>query len=362
MTLLKNSDSKKAINHSWNLLICGPIEHGGLAQSSRVAGGLLRKSEFDCTNTITRNINRWGHLFKEIKLTTWTNQAHLIRDDIKRLNIDIQLLEDPGREASFCGDSRIRVMTATAESLRTARDLNSYTLRIRSDQSFNLKSMITSHERAEKLIKKKQKKVATTLPHISALCFWLDRPYSLCNYAHAGSTLDLLNFSEAQIKYRHASALAENGWPEGDTVRKHLYSLKKELHALGFPSSHCFPALPKSLVEGPEASDVRNAPKAILKLWEFALKHIYSIATEEAMASLRWKGEKYPEPSLFNNGMRFHESWRTIAKQGVQSVYDYCPDSFDRTSCITEPFDEEKWLLANQARKIEPSEFNQLYQ
>lgn len=339
-------------NNHWNLLICGPIEHAGTTQSTRAAGGLLRKIEFDCTSTIARNVNKWGHLFKEIKLTTWTNQAHLIRDEIKKLNIDIQLLEDPGREASFCGDSRIRVMTATAESLRTSRDSGSYTLRIRSDQSFNLKSMIKSHERAEKLIRKKQKRAKTRLPHISGLCFWLDRPYSLCNYAHAGTTLDLLHFSEAQIRYRYASSLAENGWPEGDTVRKHLYSLNKALQSLGFPASYCFPALPKSLVEGPEANKVQNAPKAILKLWQFALQHIYSIAPEEAMASLRWKGEKYPHPSLFNNGMRFRQDWHEIAKQGVDLIYDYCPDAFDSTTQIAAKFDESEWLLVGQGDRI----------
>lgn len=347
-----NHSPNQAINRSWNLLICGPIEHGGLVQSPLIEGGLLRKSEFNCSSTIAKNINRWGHLFKEIKFSTWTNQSHLVTEEIKKLNIDIQLLEDPGRKASFCGDSRVRVMTATAESLRIAKDLDTYTLRIRSDQSFNLKAMIRSHEKAEKLIRKKQKKAKVTLPHISALCFWLDRPYSLCNYAHAGSTLDLLRFSEAQIKYCHASALAEDGWPEGDTVRKHLYSLKNKLEAFGFPPSQCFPTLPKSLTEGSEASKIKSAPKALLRLWEFALMHIYSVAPEAAMASLRWKGEKYPHPALFGNGMRFYKSWREITRNGIEQICNYCGDSFDNSSLITGSIEETKWLLANQSSKI----------
>jgi hypothetical protein len=355
----RNGRDQESVQHKkkgttrWNLLICGPIEHGGLILGQHVAGGLSRKESFDCTNTIVKNINRWGYLFGDIKLISWTNQAELIRSEIKKLNIDIQLLEDPGREASFCGDSRVRVMTATAEGLRNSIQEDTYTLRIRSDQFFNLETMIRSHEKSEALIQKNQRELGLRLPHISALCFWLDRPYSLCNYAHAARTSDLLGFAEAQIKYRHGSALADNGWPEGDTIRKHLYSLRAELRKAGFAASQCFPALPKSLTEGSEAEELNNVPKSILKLWEFALRNIYSVAPRAATASLKWKGEKYPHPRIFGNGMRFRKCWKSIAKRGMEPIFDYCVNAFDQSSEISDTLNEDAWLLHEQEKRIQ---------
>lgn len=343
----------KKDRNRWNLLICGPIEHGGLVLSQHVTGGLTRKETFDCTNTIVKTVNRWGHLFNDIKLVSWTNQADLIRDDIKKLDIGIQLLEEPDREASFCGDNRVRVMTATAQGLRSLKSQDTYTLRIRSDQFFNLDTMIKSHEKSDRFLRRNRKENKLELPHISALCFWLDRPYSLCNYAHAARTQDLLGFAQAQIKYRHASSLADNGWPEGDTVRKHLYSLREELRAAGFTPSLCFPALPKSLTEGKQSAGLRNIPKATLQLWKFALENIYSVAPRAATASLEWKGEKYPDPRIFNNGMRFKNCWRKIAKKGLDPIFNYCIDAFDQSSQISDAFNKEIWLLSNQGTKIE---------
>jgi hypothetical protein len=353
--MAKHSNASKArtANAKWNLLICGPIEHGGLVQSPHVAGGLLRKEHFDCSKTIIKNIHYWGHLFDKVRFVSWNNQADLITKEIKRLDIDIHLLDDPGRESSFCGDSRIRVMTAMAAGLREAIEEDTYTLRIRSDQFFNLETMIRSHEKSEVLIRKNQRDSGLKLPHISALCFWLDRPYSLCNYAHAARTRDLLEFAEAQIRYRHASALADNGWPEGDTIRKHLYSLRAELRKSDFTASQCFPTLPKSLTEVPEGKELHNIPKATLRLWEFALKNIYSVAPVTATASLCWKGEKYPHPRIFNNGMRFHRCWKRIAKRDIKPILDYCVNTFDPSSEISDPLCEDTWLLRGQADKLQ---------
>lgn len=337
----------------WNLLICGPIQHEGLVLSQHVKGGLLCKQEFDCTNTILRNINDWGHLFDEVKLVTWTNQAGLISDELKRQNIDIHLLDDPGNSSSFSGDNRIRVMTATAAGLRQMKRKDSCTLRIRSDQSFSLECMIKSHQKAAKLIQSQHERLALNLPHISALCFWLDRPYAVCNYAHAATTSDLLQFAEAQITYRHASALATNGWPEGDAIRKHLYSLRQELRKAGFSPNECFPALPKSLTESQEANRLHHVPKSILRLWEFALKNIYSVSHKKAIKSLYWKDEKYPLPEIFNNGMRFYKKWKKIGLEGSETIYNYCPNTFDATSKISDPMDHNYWLMKERTKLLE---------
>jgi hypothetical protein len=348
-----SSRSASPNQRPWNLLICGPIQHGGLTLSQHVQGGLLRKQDFDCTSTILRNINRWGHLFNEVKLVTWTNQADLIGNELRRTDIDIHLLNDPGRTASFCGDSRIRVMTATAEGLRNTKNKETFTLRIRSDQSFNLEAMIRSHLKAETLIRRHQTSRELDLPHISAPCFWLDRPYALCNYAHAAKTEDLLHFAEAQIRYRHASALAANGWPEGDTVRKHLYSLRQQLQQAGFSSSECFPALPKSLTESPEAKQLSNVPRSVLRLWHFAMKNIYSVSSKKGIKTLFWKGEKYPLPEIFGNGIRFYKDWRDIAIKGPSSILDYCSNVFDLNDDAIDSFEHAHWLMNDRAKLIE---------
>jgi hypothetical protein len=334
----------------WNLLICGPIEHAGYVQARNVEGGLHRKSSFDCTSTIAHNIERWGNLFSTVKLVTWTNQAELIKPELKALNIDIHLIEDPGRESSFCGDSRIRVATSTAAGTRLLLDKDSYTLRIRTDQSFDIGEMLRCHEKNEKKIRRNQRQIKTRLPHISGLCFWLDRPYSLCNYAHASRTKDLLEFAEAQLNYRHASALTQAGWPEGDTIRKHLFSLMDQLQRQGFRGHQCFPAIPKSITESIAEGDNIGIPWHTLKLWRFALRHLYSVASEQTMAGLWWKGELYPHPCVFGNGMRFQKEWRECLKTDCAPIKQYCGKMINNSRQA--PWTFRAWYLHGKPSEV----------
>ena len=242
----QNNTLRRQADSDWNLLICGPILQGDVMIRSK--GKVISvPSTFNCCHSIIQNVQQWGHLFRKIILVTWTDQAEFVSTELKSLGIDILLLQDPGRESSFCRDSRIRVMTTTSEGIKLINQPNQYVLRIRTDQQFDLSSVVNSHMKASILIQKNQRNINTQLPHISGLCFWLDRPYSLCNFAHAGLCSDLLFFAESQIRFRHASSLKANGWPEGDTVRKHLLALSPLLKQHGFQKRHCFPALPKRI-------------------------------------------------------------------------------------------------------------------
>ena len=281
----------------WNLLICGPIVQGDLMVNKN--GKVISvTSDFNCRQTIINNVRKWGHLFNRIILVTWTDQEKFISSDLKSLGIEFLLLEDPGRESSFCRDSRVRVMTTTAGGIKAINNHSQHVLRIRTDQEFNLNAMIQSHQRASEIISKNQRRLNTVLPHISGLCFWLDRPYSLCNFAHAGLCSDLLFFAESQIRYRHASSLKANGWPQGDTIRKHLFALIPHLKEYGFKNRHCFPAIPKSLMEGDESSALHNIPKDTLRLWKFSLQHLYSSCNSKGLNTLVWKGKKFPIQKL----------------------------------------------------------------
>lgn len=343
-------NSKTPHRSNWNLLICGPIEHGGYVQAGNVEGGLLKKATFDCTDTIIKNVTKWGHQFETIKLITWSNQAELIKPELKKLNIDIHFLDDPGRQASFCGDSRVRVATATAEGTRLIRNRNTNCLRIRSDQSFDIGKMLKCHEKNDQIIQANQAKIGALLPHISGLCFWLDRPYSLCNYAHAGKTDALQQFAEAQIQYRYASALAKAGWPEGDTIRKHLFSLRSELNNHGFHAYHCFPALPKSLTEGNDGKPITKVPWETLRLWDFSLRHLYSVASKKTMATLEWKGERYPHPDTFGNGMRFRSDWLACTTSHCKPMRDYCKAHLKPWRSPS--WRNQSWFLHQQAELI----------
>ena len=316
---------------AWNLLICGPIVQGDVKTK---AGDkyIFSKSNFNCCDTIAQNVRQWGHLFKRIILVTWTDQEEYISYELKSLGIEILLLNDPGRRSSFSNDSRVRVMTATTGGIEAIGKPYEHVMRIRSDQQFNLNSMITSHQKAASLIKKNQENINAKLPHISGLCFWLDRPYSLCNFAHAGSCSDLHFFADAQIRYRHASSLKAAGWPEGDTIRKHLLALAPRLKQHGYTEKQCFPALPKSIMEGDEAASLRNIPKDTLRLWEFSLKHLYSSCSPKALETLVWKGEKYPNPKDFHNGMRFYKDWKRCANGDPSAIFNYSHSKFSRSS------------------------------
>ena len=316
---------------TWNLLICGPIVQGDVKTK---AGDkyIFSKSNFNCCDTIAQNVRQWGHLFKRIILVTWTDQEEYISYELKSLGIEILLLNDPGRRSSFSNDSRVRVMTATTGGIEAIGKPYEHVMRIRSDQQFNLNSMITSHQKAASLIKKNQENINAKLPHISGLCFWLDRPYSLCNFAHAGSCSDLHFFADAQIRYRHASSLKAAGWPEGDTIRKHLLALAPRLKQHGYTEKQCFPALPKSIMEGDEAASLRNIPKDTLRLWEFSLKHLYSSCSPKALETLVWKGEKYPNPKDFHNGMRFYKDWKRCANGDPSAIFNYSHSKFSRSN------------------------------
>ena len=327
----KQKQPKHSGSIAWNLLICGPIVQGDVKTK---AGDkyIFSKSNFNCCDTIAQNVRQWGHLFKRIILVTWTDQEEYISHELKSLGIEILLLNDPGRESSFSNDSRVRVMTATTGGIEAIGKPYEHVMRIRSDQQFNLNSMITSHQKAASLIKKNQENINAKLPHISGLCFWLDRPYSLCNFAHAGSCSDLHFFADAQIRYRHASSLKAAGWPEGDTVRKHLLALAPRLKQHGYTEKQCFPALPKSIMEGDEAASLRNIPKDTLRLWEFSLKHLYSSCSPKALETLVWKGEKYPNPKDFHNGMRFYKDWKRCANGDPSAIFNYSHSKFSRSN------------------------------
>ena len=327
----KQKQPKHSGSIAWNLLICGPIVQGDVKTK---AGDkyIFSKSNFNCCDTIAQNVRQWGHLFKKIILVTWTDQEEYISHELKSLGIEILLLNDPGRESSFSNDSRVRVMTATTGGIEAIGKPYEHVMRIRSDQQFNLNSMITSHQKAASLIKKNQENINAKLPHISGLCFWLDRPYSLCNFAHAGSCSDLHFFADAQIRYRHASSLKAAGWPEGDTIRKHLLALAPRLKQHGYTEKQCFPALPKSIMEGDEAASLRNIPKDTLRLWEFSLKHLYSSCSPKALETLVWKGEKYPNPKDFHNGMRFYKDWKRCANGDLSAIFNYSHSKFSRSN------------------------------
>ena len=327
----KQKQPKHSGSMAWNLLICGPIVQGDVKTK---AGDkyIFSKSNFNCCDTIAQNVRQWGHLFKKIILVTWTDQEKYISHELESLGIEILLLNDPGRESSFSNDSRVRVMTATTGGIEAIGKPYEHVMRIRSDQQFNLNSMITSHQKAASLIKKNQENINAKLPHISGLCFWLDRPYSLCNFAHAGSCSDLHFFADAQIRYRHASSLKAAGWPEGDTIRKHLLALAPRLKQHGYTEKQCFPALPKSIMEGDEAASLRNIPKDTLRLWEFSLKHLYSSCSPKALETLVWKGEKYPNPKDFHNGMRFYKDWKRCANGDPSAIFNYSHSKFSRSN------------------------------
>ena len=335
----------------WNLLICGPMVHGGFINAKGIGGALEISTNYNCSRSIIENIERWGHLFKRIMLVTWSHQEKLISPEIKSLGIDILLLEDPGQKSSFCHDNRIRVMTTTSEGIKAINSPNSHIIRIRSDQTFDLSEMIKSHVKASNIIRNNQILSNTRLPHISALRFWLDRPYALCNFAHAGLSPDLLLFAEAQIRYRHASALRNDGWPEGDSIRKHLLALMPSLKKHGFRKGDCFPDLPKSLLEGDDAVLMNNIPKDTLKLWEFSLKHIYSCSSKKATESLVWKDKKYPDPKTFGNGMRFYKNWKRCAKGDTTEIFSYCKSKFS-SSWIPQR-NKLKWTLHGKAEQVE---------
>ena len=139
----------------WNLLICGPIVQGDLMVNKN--GKVISvTSDFNCRQTIINNVRKWGHLFNRIILVTWTDQEKFISSDLKSLGIEFLLLEDPGRESSFCRDSRVRVMTTTAGGIKAINNHSQHVLRIRTDQEFNLNAMIQSHQRASEIISKNQ--------------------------------------------------------------------------------------------------------------------------------------------------------------------------------------------------------------
>ena len=347
--------SIKSQDFDWNLLICGPIVQGDL-MVNRNGKVTSITSDFNCCQTIIQNVQKWGHLFNKIILVTWTDQEKFITADLKSLGIEFLLLEDPGRESSFCRDSRVRVMTTTAGGIKFINNFNQHVLRIRTDQEFNLNAMIQSHQKASLIIRKNQRRLNVTLPHISGLCFWLDRPYSLCNFAHAGLCSDLLFFAEAQIRYRYASSLKANGWPQGDTIRKHLLALIPDLKERGFKNRHCFPALPKSLMEGDEASALHNIPKDTLKLWEFSLQHLYSSCNSKGLDTLVWKGKKYPNPKVFGNGMRFYKDWKQCAKGDFSAIYSYSNSKFASSSRFLTT--ELKWILHGKPEQVSGNEIS----
>ena len=141
-------------------------------------------------------------------------------------------------------------------------------------------------------------------------------------------------------------------------IRKHLFALIPHLKEYGFKNRHCFPAIPKSLMEGDESSALHNIPKDTLRLWKFSLQHLYSSCNSKGLNTLVWKGKKFPNSKAFGNGVRFYKDWKRCAKGDISAIFHYSNSKFASSSLF---FTKElKWSLHGKPEQVSGNDMSLL--
>ncbi|GIS14549.1 MAG: hypothetical protein CM15mP116_11320 [Synechococcus sp.] len=84
-------------------------------------------------------------------------------------------------------------------------------------------------------------------------------------------------------------------------------------------------------MEGDEAASYQH-PKGYTEALGILLKHLYSSCSLQSIETLVWKGEKYPNPKDFHNGMRFYKDWKRCAKGDLSALFNYSHSKFSRSN------------------------------
>ncbi len=265
------------------LIVQGPILSSGMSGSGKWVEG------YNCSDNILNVLDTYGHLFDDVVISTWNGEGDYVSDALAKSGVRFVFGNDPGRPNLVSGeiqDNRVRQWASVSNGLDALEHRDGTVIKLRSDQSLNLECFLESHRACRQVIQDTEDGGQQGIGTLTALYFWLLRPYALPDFAFAADFGTLRAFTDAQIRFARFRFTPWHGWPESDSVRKDLYAISDSERPL---PCH-FPNLPKDLRVLEPHRRLQQPPQNLVESWQHALRFRYGIAQKEVLKSLVWRG------------------------------------------------------------------------
>ena len=288
------------------LVIQGPLV-------SRGRGGNDRLTTYDCLPNIERIVSEYSAFFDEIVVSTWSNSSPESLHKLESLGVRVILSDDSNLD-HVSGDNRLRQHHTALIGLKALSQRIVIACKVRTDQFFNIRGFLDDFESANERFRDYE--ALNRRGYIQGLFLQLNSPFGLCDFALVGYLSDLTEFYEAQFLPDPAPREAFNDWPEGSATKKYLW------HSLGSslsrPAQAYSPPLPKDLRSWSFSSARKLLDERAYRVWEIALRAVFTVASPEITWNLEWRGTKF-SPS--RKALGFREQW-THARLDFPALVD----------------------------------------
>lgn len=260
--------------------------------------------DFDCVRNIELIGKRYGHLFDEIVVATHETESASDRARLEFLGLRVVLV--PERElyqSAPSADNRLRQYASALAGIRALRWKDSFVIKVRSDQAFDLAQFIEDYFSYSSSFQD-FRQFGLRGP-IQGLFFFPSRPFSLCDYALMGPQEALEEFYDAQFAFPSVSFQLAQDFLEGDSIRKFLFRFKPNMPA--FPAEALILRLPKDLKDMSLRWGFVAIPDRFLFPWRLAVTGIFSVSSSPVADSLEIRGAI--ARARFSTEVAYREEW-----------------------------------------------------
>jgi WavE lipopolysaccharide synthesis len=251
---------------------------------SLVIQGPILDRGFNCSDSISKVLRDFGHIFNQVVISTWEGQSkHLSLET----SFSAEVIEnrDPFSTERPWPDNRLRQWVSSLNGIDKVNEGSTHVVKIRTDQYFDLSLFLREYE--ENCRQNNDYLARNPGGFIHALALYRRLHYALCDFALVGPKSSIRDFYFAQVKFRDTIFTRSIDIPEVDSVRKYLFHTKDEFD-FEIPKALFMPNIPSSL-EGMAQRTIRG-DQAVLALWEFALRQIFSVSSRDVIRNLEWRG------------------------------------------------------------------------
>lgn len=273
-------DYGKATTLKRGLVIQGPLSSRGRS------GGTEQIVDYDCLPNIQRIVAEYSNYFDEIVVSTWESSPLASVRKLEKLGVNLVLSDDSHLDYAP-GDNRLRMYYSSLVGLRALSSKISVACKVRTDQFFDLGRFFTDYEAANENFRDYE--VFDRQGYIQGLFFSLEKPFGLCDFALVGPLHHLTEFYEAQFLPSPNRRESFNDMPEASATKQYLWYSLGDL--LARPSVAYSPPHPKTI--GVSAISRKKLDERTYRIWEIALRAVFSVASAEIMPSLEWRGAKF---------------------------------------------------------------------
>lgn len=279
----------------------GLVIQGPLVSRGRGGDAGVSHTTYDSLPNIERIVSEYSAFFDEIVVSTWTSSPPESVEKLESLGVGIVLSHDSNLD-HVSGDNRLRQHHTALVGLRALSERIVVACKVRTDQFFDIRGFFDDFETANERFQDYE--ALERRGYIQGLFLQLDKPFGLCDFTLVGHLSDLTEFYEAQFLSDPAPREDFNDWPEGSATKKFLW------HTLGStmlrPAQAYFPPLPKDLRSWRSATSRKLLDERAYRVWEIALRAVFTVASPEITSSLEWRGTKFSPGTA---ALGFREQW-----------------------------------------------------